>query len=320
MAFREQIDSVSDNVFTNHLQDFNNPLLSVQNVHIGYQAGQTGQGTFAVAIGYQAGQTNQGFSSVAVGDQAGQFNQGVEATAVGQDAGQFFQGSGAVAVGYLAGQTGQHQDAVAIGHGAGQTGQGIYAVAVGFGAAPASQPSNSIFINASGVAFTPASTGCYVNPIRTLSVAAIAGGSYPLAWSSATNEIYANSAKTFVMTHPLEQTKYLVHGCLEGPESGVYYRGVGEIAEGQESVDVELPSYCAAFSDFTAQISPLCAKAADVKRQLGAGYVQGNKFTVYGDKPGKFYWSVTGKRSSIDAEPLKADKKLRGTGPYVWLE
>jgi hypothetical protein len=28
-----------------------------------------------------------------------------------------------------------------------------------------------------------------------------------------------------VIDHPIVKEKYLIHGCLEGPESGVYYRG-----------------------------------------------------------------------------------------------
>ena len=35
--------------------------------------------------------------------------------------------------------------------------------------------------------------------------------------------------KTFIIDHPIDKNKYLVHGCLEGPEFGVYYRGKSEI-------------------------------------------------------------------------------------------
>ena len=34
----------------------------------------------------------------------------------------------------------------------------------------------------------------------------------------------------------------MVHGCLEGPEAGVYYRGKGEIPEGEDSVVITLPN------------------------------------------------------------------------------
>ena len=46
--------------------------------------------------------------------------------------------------------------------------------------------------------------------------------------------------------------KWLVHGCLEGPESGVYYRGK-DIAP----TTVKLPEYVSKIaSDFTVQVTP----------------------------------------------------------------
>ena len=38
-----------------------------------------------------------------------------------------------------------------------------------------------------------------------------------------------DGAKTFVIDHPDDENKYLVHVCLEGPEAGVYYRGKAEV-------------------------------------------------------------------------------------------
>ncbi|NBT63753.1 MAG: hypothetical protein EBT02_18520, partial [Planctomycetia bacterium] len=41
---------------------------------LGYQAGQTNQGTTSVAIGYQAGSNEQGSNSIAIGQGAGQIS------------------------------------------------------------------------------------------------------------------------------------------------------------------------------------------------------------------------------------------------------
>jgi hypothetical protein len=35
--------------------------------------------------------------------------------------------------------------------------------------------------------------------------------------------------KTFIIEHPIDTSKYLIHACLEGPEAGVYYRGKATI-------------------------------------------------------------------------------------------
>ena len=41
-------------------------------------------------------------------------------------------------------------------------------------------------------------------------------------WLSNTGTLFLdNTAKTFVIDHPDDTSKYLVHGCLEGPEGGV---------------------------------------------------------------------------------------------------
>ena len=50
-------------------------------------------------------------------------------------------------------------------------------------------------------------------------------------YDTTSKEITYDENKTFVIQHPTEYNKYLVHSCLEGPESGVYYRGRGVIEE-----------------------------------------------------------------------------------------
>ena len=60
--------------------------------------------------------------------------------------------------------------------------------------------------------------------------------------------------KTFVIQHPLDKDKYLIHACLEGPEAGVYYRGRGEIK--RDSVRIDLPDYAKKLAtDFTVQVT-----------------------------------------------------------------
>ena len=127
--------------------------------------------------------------------------------------------------------------------------------------------------------------------------------------------------KTFVIDHPIHPNKYLVHACLEGPESGVYYRGKGEIVNGT-SVEVQLPAYVGALcpgSDFTVQLTPIYDGTIRAS-MLYASEVDPatNTFRVYGEN-GRFNWLVHGKRFDIEVEPNKADVNRHGDGPYTYL-
>ena len=120
------------------------------------------------------------------------------------------------------------------------------------------------------------------------------------------------SAKTFVIDHPKNPERYLVHGCLEGPEAGVYYRGIGEIES--ESVVVDLPHYTDSLAfEFTVNLTPI-----GKPRPLGASRVKNGQFEVYGTQ-GEFYWTVFGKRLNINTEPVKSEVVVHGHGPYRWI-
>lgn len=123
--------------------------------------------------------------------------------------------------------------------------------------------------------------------------------------------------KTFIIDHPLNPAKYLVHACLEGPEAGVYYRGKAEITN-EESVTVKLPDYVSSLaSNFTVQLTSIYSKDRGEPNLLEASEVENNAFQVYG-KNGKFYWSVYGLRSEILVEPDKNSIVVNGDGPYKW--
>lgn len=124
--------------------------------------------------------------------------------------------------------------------------------------------------------------------------------------------VYENSPKTFVIDHPDDPERHLVHACLEGPEAGVYYRGESVILE--DECVVELPSYVESLAkDFTVNVTPI-----GKPRLLGTSRVARGKFTVYGP-PGEFFWVVYGKRGSVDVEPLKNETVINGQGPYKWV-
>jgi len=280
---------------------------------LGQGAGQIGQNTQSIAIGLNSGQFTQGLQSVAIGNLAGQFNQGQRSVAIGSLAGYTNQAGFSVAIGSLAGYTGQNINSIAIGNSAGQINQGQNSIAIGNSAGNLNQANNSIVINASGSAISGStSNSTYVAPIRNITQTNVLG------YNTSTNEL-TYWAKTFVVQHPKQQEKYLVHACLEGPEAGVYYRGKSEITN-NEYVEVSLPDYVDELAtDFTVNITSIYVSGKMV--DFYTTEIENNKFRVYSKngENGKFYWTVFGKRLSIDVEVDKDTVKVRGDGPYTYI-
>ena len=118
-----------------------------------------------------------------------------------------------------------------------------------------------------------------------------------------------------MIDNPVNPDKYLVHGCLEGPEAGVYYRGKAEIVNGY-STTIELPYYVSSFAtDFFIQVTPIYNGKINI---YNTSEIDNNKFTVYGDN-GEFFWLVKGRRMEIDVDPNKSDVEVKGNGPYRWI-
>jgi len=280
-------------------------------VAIGADAGFINQTAYSVAIGAEAGNNLQRLGAVAVGNLAGQVQQGTYGVAIGYQAGNGGQGTQAVAIGYQAGQNIQGANAIAIGDQAGQNTQGTNAIAIGYKAAPDGQHANSIVINASGFDLNSVADGAFhVAPIRS-------GSGYSLLYDNTTREITVSSSKTFVIDHPTNENKYLVHVCLEGPESGVYYRGEGEIVNNLHTT-IHLPAYVERLAtEFTIQVTQIYS--GKKMEPLYTSRVENNSFVVYGENC-EFYWHVTGKRGDVEVEPSKDKSSLKGSGPYKWLE
>jgi hypothetical protein len=265
-----------------------------------------------ITIGQSAGANNQGIEAVAIGQNAGQINQGANAVAIGYGAAQYNQGTQATAIGTVSASTGQGVNAVSIGFGSGVVNQGTQAIAIGAYSGVFNQTAGSIVIDASGSAFDSIPGGqrsLFVRPIRNVNNATAANA---LAYDPSTYEITHNGSKTFVINHPLDDSKYLVHACLEGPEAGVYYRGKDEITNG-ESVEVTLPEYTKNFYNFTVQVTPINSRIV-----YGVSEVEDGKFKVLGDN-GKFFWTVQATRNEINVEPNKSDVVIKGDGPYTYI-
>ena len=124
--------------------------------------------------------------------------------------------------------------------------------------------------------------------------------------------------KTFIIEHPLDESKYLVHACLEGPEAGIYYRGKA-IIENDESVTIQLPDYVEPLaSNLSVQITPIYSKTKNVSKNVyETSEVENNQFTVYG-KNGSFYWTVYATIDEIKVEVKKSSINVQKDGPYAW--
>jgi hypothetical protein len=130
-----------------------------------------------------------------------------------------------------------------------------------------------------------------------------------------TGEPGPTGSKTFIIDHPINANKHLVHVCLEGPEAGVYYRGKGEI-KNEKWAEIELPKYVDMLAyDFTVQITPIYSGEIVT---LNASEVENGRFYVYG-KNTKFHWTVYGKRYDIEVEPDKGSVEIKGNGPYLYI-
>jgi len=190
-------------------------------------------------------------------------------------------------------------------------------VAIGYLAGQTSQPVNSIVINASGSTLNGATASAfYVDPIRLAT-----GEAGALVYNTTTSEITFDTGKTFVIDHPIDVNKYLVHACIEGPECGVYYRGESKIEEGQQSVRVNLPPYFKYIAcEPTIQITP---KYNGKLRTSVLSYDDINMeddipyFMVYGEE-GFFSWAVLAKRKHLEVEPTKSSVIIKGNGPYMY--
>ena len=123
--------------------------------------------------------------------------------------------------------------------------------------------------------------------------------------------------KTFIIEHPLDNSKYLVHACLEGPEAGVYYRGKATI-ENNLSVIIQLPNYVSPLAtNLSVQVTPIYSKDNKSKNIYETSEIENNQFTVYG-KNGCFYWTVYGTKDEIHVEVNKSAINVQRNGPYTW--
>jgi hypothetical protein len=268
-----------------------------------------------VAIGTNAGYSDQAQFSVAIGSNAGYYQQSAESIAIGTNAGYTSQLFNSVAIGHKSGEIAQNLDAISIGYQAGQTSQGARSIAIGKNAGDGAYfLGNSIILNATNsVLSSPQSYSVCIKPIRETTSTTCNN----LVFDTVTNQVVYQSTKSFVIPHPLDNSKYLVHGCVEGPEAGVYYRGITDISNGY--CEVELPPYVSEIANnYSIFLTPIY-NGLD-HHVLSKSKVENGKFKVYSNLKSstKFNWVVHATMTKIEVE-INRDKEIKGDGPYTYV-
>jgi hypothetical protein len=128
--------------------------------------------------------------------------------------------------------------------------------------------------------------------------------------------VFTAVTKSFRIAHPLDDTKMLNHGCVEGPEYAVFYRGEGQTAE-DGTTTITLPDYFEALTrpeGRTVQLTELFEDDADTDMgKLAASRVKDGQFRVRSEYASqKFYWEVKAVRADVDelevvSEPMETD-------------
>lgn len=140
------------------------------------------------------------------------------------------------------------------------------------------------------------------------------------------NYINSANAKTFIINHPLDTSRFLVHAVIEGPEARVYYRGKATLKNGIATVT--LPKYFEALTKKEGRVAFLRSHSFDkvaVKTQGGLA-VKDGKLIVYSNNAKSttsFDWEVVAVRADVRPFPVEPDKKdieVAGDGPYTYIK
>ena len=131
--------------------------------------------------------------------------------------------------------------------------------------------------------------------------------------------------KTFVIDHPTDPARYLVHGTLEGPEGAVFYRGEGELLNGR--AEITLPAYFEALTrpaGRTVQLTAIDGFDPLTVETKGGAVIANGRFTVRSNvarSRQRFHWQVMAVRADVDpllVEPRKDEYEVHGVGPYTY--
>lgn len=133
-----------------------------------------------------------------------------------------------------------------------------------------------------------------------------------------------NGPKTFVIDHPDDDSKLLVHSALEAPENRVFYYGQGQLDNGEAHIN--LPDYFESLTAIDGRVVMVSAvngsDPVGVRHVADQPSIQNGQFKVFSPNSSSsqtFNWKVSAVRKDIPelvVEPLKSNYKVSGFGPY----
>ena len=322
-----------------------NFLQSSQSVALGPSCGYIRQGNKSIGVGNFSGYVDQNSNCVALGQNAATFNQQPFQITIGANAGDY-AGTGSIAIGSFAASTGQGMNAIAIGYDTAKSNQSSGSIAIGFGQNQSFQGQKCIKIGAAiggsfqyqtsnciaiginsgfntqlqnticlgGAVQTLTQNSCYIKNIRQ-DISSPSPGI--LSYDTATGEIFQDTGKTFVISHPSKSDKNLVYACVESNEVGIFYKGQSEIVSNKTygEIDIFIPEYIKPIGkDFMIFITPRQSKS----KLIASRCINNEKFKIIGI-PCKFDWIIYAKRLSNFESVLQKDScKIMGGGPYTF--
>lgn len=129
--------------------------------------------------------------------------------------------------------------------------------------------------------------------------------------------------KSFIIDHPIDPERWLVHATLEGPEAAVYYRGSAQLVNGRAVV--ALPHYFEALTaeeGKTIQLTNIDGFDRLMVQTRGGRKISDGTFVVVSDdatSSQQFDWEVKAVRRDGPAllpEPRRDEIEVGGIGPY----
>ncbi|WP_436759320.1 hypothetical protein [Streptosporangium sp. V21-05] len=122
--------------------------------------------------------------------------------------------------------------------------------------------------------------------------------------------------KTFIIDHPQDAGRHLVHATTESPHNGVEYWGDVVLDEDGQAA-VELPGYFEALTRGVGRAVLL--SCFDVPGEVAATYPEGGRFRISGPPGRRVSWLVKAIRSDVPpllVEPRRDEVDIHGDGPY----
>lgn len=134
--------------------------------------------------------------------------------------------------------------------------------------------------------------------------------------------------KQFVIDHPSDPSRYLIHSIIEAPENRVFYRGEGQLANGEARIHLPhyVPDLVYEDTGVNIQLTALGSPERLAIFTQGGQQLKNGTFIVKSEdtmSSSDFYYEVSAIRKDVDdllVEPLKTDVIIEGKSPYKWYK